>query len=129
MQFGRIRLGTEYSGYHHAWPSPDDQTCPMAPHNLTTAPSAPAPVKLWASVLKEHPMPAPRFDQLHRQPGPFFLALGGAGMFGANLYLYGSAGQWIGIDCGLALEPTPSGRSEERRVGKECRSRWWPWDE
>src|SRR5690606_40156949 len=23
--------------------------------------------------------------------------------------LYGSAGQWIGIDCGLALEPTPSG--------------------
>src|SRR5438270_505982 len=19
-------------------------------------------------------------------------------------------------------------RSEERRVGKECRSRWWPWD-
>lgn len=54
-------------------------------------------------------MPAPRFDQLHRQPGPFFLALGGAGMFGANLYLYGSAGQWIGIDCGLALEPTPSG--------------------
>ena len=54
-------------------------------------------------------MPAPRFDQLHRQPGPFFLALGGAGMFGANLYLYGSGGQWIGIDCGLALEPTPSG--------------------
>lgn len=30
-------------------------------------------------------------------------------MFGANLYLYGSGGQWIGIDCGLALEPTPSG--------------------
>lgn len=54
-------------------------------------------------------MPAPRFDQLHRQSGPFFLALGGAGMFGANLYLYGSGGQWIGIDCGLALESTVSG--------------------
>src|SRR5690606_28882758 len=54
-------------------------------------------------------MPAPRFEQLHRQPGPFFLALGGAGMFGANLYLYGSGGQWIGIDCGLALESTASG--------------------
>src|SRR5690554_6468929 len=76
---------------------------------LRLTPFRPWPVKLWASVFKEHPMPAPRFDQLHRQPGPFFLALGGAGMFGANLYLYGSAGQWIGIDCGLALEPTPSG--------------------
>ncbi|MFA5677809.1 MAG: ribonuclease J [Pseudomonas sp.] len=56
-------------------------------------------------------MPAPRFDQLHNQPGPFFCALGGAGMFGANLYVYGSGGQWIGIDCGLALESTPSGDS------------------
>lgn len=54
-------------------------------------------------------MPVPRFEQLHRQPGPFFVALGGAGMFGANLYLYGSGGQWIGIDCGLALESTASG--------------------
>lgn len=54
-------------------------------------------------------MPVPRFEQLHRQTGPFFVALGGAGMFGANLYLYGSGGQWIGIDCGLALDSTPSG--------------------
>jgi ribonuclease J len=54
-------------------------------------------------------MPAPRFDQLHRDPGPFFVALGGAGMFGANFYLYGSAGQWIAIDCGFALDSTPSG--------------------
>lgn len=54
-------------------------------------------------------MSAPRFDQLHRQAGPFFVALGGTGMFGANLYLYGSGGQWIGIDCGLALESTASG--------------------
>ena len=56
-------------------------------------------------------MPAPRFDQLHRQPGPYFVALGGAGMFGANLYLYGSGGEWIAIDCGFALESTPSGES------------------
>src|SRR5690554_2438295 len=54
-------------------------------------------------------MSAPRFDQLHRQAGPFFVALGGTGMFGANLYLYGSGGQWIGIDCGLALESTSNG--------------------
>src|ERR1039458_10022394 len=31
---------------------------------------------------------------------------------------------------GVALVPggvtTPTSRSEERRVGKECRSRWWP---
>ena len=56
-------------------------------------------------------MPAPRFDQLHRQPGPYFVALGGAGMFGANLYLYGSGGEWIAIDCGLALESTASGEN------------------
>ena len=54
-------------------------------------------------------MSAPRFDQLHHQTGPFFVALGGTGMFGANLYLYGCAGQWIAIDCGLALESTASG--------------------
>lgn len=54
-------------------------------------------------------MPAPRFDLLHRQTGPYFVALGGAGMFGANFYLYGSGGTWIAIDCGLALESTTSG--------------------
>ena len=26
-----------------------------------------------------------------------------------------------------AINPTPLGRSEERRVGKECRSRWSPY--
>src|SRR5437879_3796819 len=26
-----------------------------------------------------------------------------------------------------ACEQRASRRSEERRVGKECRSRWWPW--
>ena len=51
-------------------------------------------------------MRPPRFDQLHRQPGPWFVALGGAGMFGANFYLYGSGGEWIAIDCGFALKAT-----------------------
>src|SRR5690606_40342940 len=54
-------------------------------------------------------MPAPRFDQLHHQTGPYFVALGGAGMFGANLYLYGSGGEWIAIDCGFAMQLTASG--------------------
>src|SRR5204863_7713770 len=27
---------------------------------------------------------------------------------------------------GLAIDSTVDIRSEERRVGKECRSRWWP---
>ena len=57
-------------------------------------------------------MPAPRFDQLHNQIGPFFLPLGGAGMFGANFYLFGSAGQWIAVDCGFALQSHPSGRNQ-----------------
>src|SRR5947209_19448959 len=29
----------------------------------------------------------------------------------------------------LAQDHLPHGRSEERRVGKECRSRWWPYHE
>ncbi|HDZ58271.1 MAG TPA: ribonuclease J [Pseudomonas xinjiangensis] len=57
-------------------------------------------------------MPAPRFDQLHRKPGPFFIALGGAGMFGANFYLYGTGGEWIAIDCGFALQSTPGGSNQ-----------------
>lgn len=57
-------------------------------------------------------MPAPRFDQLHRHAGPYFLALGGTGMFGANFYLFGSGGQWIAIDCGFALQSTPGGSNQ-----------------
>src|SRR5437867_11515172 len=35
-------------------------------------------------------------------------------------------GRW----CGARSESgAPRGRSEERRVGKECRSRWWPYHE
>src|SRR3712207_9145122 len=30
------------------------------------------------------------------------------------------------LDCGKILEAIAGLRSEERRVGKECRSRWWP---
>src|SRR5437867_12422096 len=29
---------------------------------------------------------------------------------------------------GARLSKRPGGRSEERRVGKECRSRWWEYD-
>ena len=32
-----------------------------------------------------------------------------------------------GRSCGFHIEPGPDGRSEERRVGKECRSRWSPY--
>src|SRR5690349_24223227 len=33
------------------------------------------------------------------------------------------------VDLGHAVldQLLPAGRSEERRVGKECRSRWWPY--
>ena len=32
-----------------------------------------------------------------------------------------------GKDCGLSERAPMCGRSEERRVGKECRSRWSPY--
>src|SRR5688572_32670845 len=33
-----------------------------------------------------------------------------------------------GLDANTALYEWNYSRSEERRVGKECRSRWWPYD-
>ena len=35
--------------------------------------------------------------------------------------------QWIHVDVERAKKEMPGGRSEERRVGKECRSRWSPY--
>src|SRR5438874_13549773 len=29
---------------------------------------------------------------------------------------------------GVSWGRLPNGRSEERRVGKECRARWWRWE-
>src|SRR5205823_3710506 len=34
-----------------------------------------------------------------------------------------------GIDWGATVAACVRNRSEERRVGKECRSRWWPYRE
>ncbi|SFX49991.1 ribonuclease J [Marinospirillum alkaliphilum] len=45
----------------------------------------------------------PSQEQLHQAIGPFFMPLGGAGEIGANFYLYGSAGYWIAIDCGMGF--------------------------
>lgn len=48
-------------------------------------------------------MPSPRYQQIHHDPGPWLLPLGGCGQFGANFTLYGSQGTWIAIDCGIAM--------------------------
>ncbi|MDP1539446.1 MAG: ribonuclease J [Moraxellaceae bacterium] len=52
-------------------------------------------------------MPSPRYQQIHRDTGPWVLPLGGCGQFGANFTLYGSEGVWIAIDCGLSLSHLP----------------------
>src|SRR6266852_5833613 len=40
---------------------------------------------------------------------------------------HSSGGNRTNTDCRFARGArTPARRSEERRVGKECRSRWWP---
>lgn len=56
--------------------------------------------------------PSPRYHQIHQDAGPWMLALGGCGEFGANLTLYGSAGVWIAIDCGLAMNTNLAGHTE-----------------
>src|SRR2546422_11273065 len=47
------------------------------------------------------------------------------GFYGANLQGYGCAGM-SNVQYGLIMQELER-RSEERRVGKECRSRWSPY--
>ena len=47
-----------------------------------------------------------------------------------SIDIYTNVGYMLRIDCWEAekdLKTTPGSRSEERRVGKECRSRWSPY--
>ncbi len=50
-------------------------------------------------------------QKLHSPPDDalWFLPLGGAGEIGLNLYLYGTAGKWLMVDCGVIFgdETTP----------------------
>lgn len=39
----------------------------------------------------------------------WFLPLGGCGEIGMNLNLYGHAGKWLMVDCGITFEKSPSG--------------------
>jgi ribonuclease J len=39
----------------------------------------------------------------------WFLPLGGCGEIGMNLNLYGHAGQWLMVDCGITFEKTAAG--------------------
>jgi ribonuclease J len=57
-------------------------------------------------------VPKPSLQLLNQQSGPFFLALGGAGEIGANLYIYGCQGYWIAIDCGQGFRSTPGGETQ-----------------
>ena len=44
----------------------------------------------------------------------WFLPLGGTGEIGMNLNLYGHAGQWLMLDCGITFEKQPSGGGRNR---------------
>ncbi|SFB89670.1 ribonuclease J [Marinospirillum celere] len=57
-------------------------------------------------------MRKPSRQLIDQQEGPFFLALGGAGEIGANLYIYGSQGYWLAVDCGQGFRATPGGETQ-----------------
>jgi ribonuclease J len=44
----------------------------------------------------------------------WFLPLGGCGEIGMNLNLYGHAGQWLMVDCGVTFEKSASGMARNR---------------
>ena len=52
----------------------------------------------------------------------FFLGRWIGGLFG-----HPAMGQWVGLVWGIVTAFWELYRSEERRVGKECRSRWSPY--
>ena len=53
------------------------------------------------------------------------IPLGGLDEIGKNMTVYEHGGEMIVVDCGMGFPGDD--RSEERRVGKECRSRWSPY--
>src|SRR3712207_713747 len=54
------------------------------------------------------------------------LAHGGLTTLGANAFAMAVVGPWAGYGAYRLNRRLGGGRSEERRVGKECRSRWAP---
>src|SRR5437899_12344679 len=53
-----------------------------------------------------------------------YAIIGSTQAFGVNLALNPVSGCVHGRTSGMVTPPPTAGRSEERRVGKECRSRW-----
>ena len=46
----------------------------------------------------------------------WFLPLGGCGEIGMNLNLYGHAGSWLMVDCGVTFEKGPNGAGVGNRI-------------
>ena len=46
----------------------------------------------------------------------WFLPLGGCGEIGMNLNLYGHAGSWLMVDCGVTFEKNPDGAGAGNRI-------------
>ena len=46
----------------------------------------------------------------------WFLPLGGCGEIGMNLNLYGHAGSWLMVDCGVTFEKNPNGAGAGNRI-------------
>jgi len=78
-----------------------------------------ADVVLRAPVL--YPPSIRFFAPFEARPEPFFFFGNTASISGPEAEIHGPAGA-AELDYGLGLA-----RSEERRVGKECRSRWSPY--
>src|SRR5207253_8192106 len=63
---------------------------------------------------------------LANKSGPADIAVANAGTNNVTIFLNNGQGQFgAGTSYDAGTNPVGIVRSEERRVGKECRSRWW----
>src|SRR5947199_10066003 len=82
---------------------------------------------IWTAFLVAYMLGMFINSFIGRRWGPRVLLLGGLGLSIAFNVIFGFANSFATFLVFMFFNGLVQARSEERRVGKECRSRWWPY--